>query len=139
MSFRREDFFGIDFSWFCYDGLGMIGELVTGYGPIPAQVFDDKSSYGRVLDYFSELPDTSSSELSNSTKARARRGRSDFTLFLNRSRKGLFVYDYKGHHGPYERISIPRVPLLIAQLPDDVRRELVEIPNVLSEDETIAL
>ncbi|MEJ2611955.1 MAG: hypothetical protein P8179_18255 [Candidatus Thiodiazotropha sp.] len=137
MSFRREDFFGLDFSWFCYDNLGMIGEFITGYGFIPNHIFNDETSYNHMLEYFYRLPCTSNSELSSAIKKRAKRSHGDFTIFLKKSRTGLFVYDYKGHYGPYERISIPSKPLLIEQVPDNIKKTLVKAPATFSGDETI--
>jgi hypothetical protein len=64
----REEYFGFDFSWFCYDNHGMVGEFITGYEYIPNQILDDESSYNGVLEYFHGLSDISNSELSISIK-----------------------------------------------------------------------
>jgi hypothetical protein len=59
---------------------------------------------------------------------------------MEMARRGLFAYDWKHWSGPYRRAATPSMPVLVTQLPADLREaaSIVEWPTIRF-DESMAL
>jgi hypothetical protein len=59
----------------------------------------------------------------------------DYGAWVLMSKKGLYAYDWLGHHGPYRRIAVPTVPLRTADLPQQLldAAELFVLPLSFAE------
>ena len=60
--------------------------------------------------------------------------------WLETARRGLFAYDWQHWSGPYRRAATPSMPVLVTQLPADLREaaSIVEWPTIRF-DESMAL
>lgn len=121
MSFERSSFYGTNFDWYAVDAAGHIGQLTTGFGPMPRQLFHDESKYSRVNDYFQSRPSTGSSSLSAKARELIQRKAANFDLHLAEAKRGLFIFDEQDY-GPWHYLcAVPARPVLVAELPDEIR------------------
>jgi hypothetical protein len=121
---------GLEFDWLAADRDRRVARFSSsGYGPVPASVLErvadidaavELTDYLPVIGLAIEVP----AELSG-----------DYGAWMLMSSRGLYAYDWFGHHGPYRRIAVPTVPLRTVDLParllDAV--ELVALPLSFAE------
>ena len=122
LPFQRNSFCGLEFNWYIVDRDGCIAQVSTGFGPMPAALFDDEDAYNTVWDYFEQLPQICDARLSDAGVARVESSPGgDYSTCLKEARRGLYIYDETGY-GPHYRLwAIPRTALTIDQLPEHVR------------------
>lgn len=94
MGFTRENFYGLDFEWYCIDSEGGVGFFTSGYAPIPSVIFDiAEDEYGTLSDRLCGM-------------------------------QGLYEYDEMRQGGPYQRLKIPKSPIHVNDFDKDLRRFL---------------
>ena len=65
----------------------------------------------------------------------------DYSPWMLMSEKGLYPYDWCGHHGPYRKIAVPTISLRTVDLPQELldAAELVALPFGFAETVNVAL
>lgn len=104
---------GAEFDWFAVDGRGHVGQFSTaGYGPVPAAV----------LARLTEVQDLNQLILRLAVIGDAT-GHLPGQIedWLEMANRGLFAYDWKHWDGPYRRAATPSRPIMIAELPTELR------------------
>lgn len=122
MSRREVD--GGEFDWFAVDGHGHVGHFATaGYGPVPTTVLAKLDGVRDLDARVLQLPVVG--EATGHLPGR-------IGDWLDMARRGLFAFDWKHWHGPYQRAATPSRPILIADLPTELREvvRLVTWPDV---------
>jgi len=121
---------GIEFDWLAVDDRRQVALLTSaGHGPVPLAVLLNVRLVDDARDTVERLPTIG--EAVDTTPADG-----DHTDWLRSARQGFFAYDWNLWPGPYRRHATPTVPVLLDQLPADVRRaaELVRLsPDFLGE------
>jgi hypothetical protein len=116
-----------DFEWYAIDRHGAIAFLTTaGFGVIPRCVFRSKEDYWRCRRYFQQLP-------ARCDHARHVTENGDLSSWIEMAHRGMFGYDWTDNAGqyitdePYRLIASPAVPLMIDEVPPNVRAWLEPI------------
>jgi hypothetical protein len=120
----------LEFDWLAADRDGHVARFSSsGYGPVPASVLQRVADIDAAIELTDHLPVISlaievPAELSG-----------DYGAWVLMSKKGLYAYDWLGHHGPYRRIAVPTVPLRTADLPQQLldAAELFVLPLSFAE------
>jgi hypothetical protein len=118
--------FGIDYAWLACDVNGQIARFTNaGDGPIPTAVLDAHQFADRAEMLTRALPIVGEAEMRVSLP--------DPTDYRDIARRGLYAYDWlhadqSPLRGGYEIVSRPLRPLLLDELPVDLRQlaELVQ-------------
>lgn len=140
--FTREAYYGLNFLWFGVDTHSHVAEFCSGFAPIPAGVFSEEAMYNNLLDYFETLPITGAAVLSSPSKRARRKHRSDYSLALAQSRKGLYVFadDFDDtKESSYLLSSKPEVPLSAADIPQTFRDQLISLPVSFPNSERVEM
>jgi len=138
VKFAREEFYGLDFSWYMVDKLGNIAILTTGYGPIPKVLFNNESNYNIINNYFENIEFITSSYLTSAFKVKQDNHIGNYKKFIDEAKKGLYSYDYQDYDGPYKLVALPNSPISFDLLPQRIKELLnlficneIEIPSSL--------
>ncbi len=92
-----ESLIGNEFGWLSQDGAGHLAAFCTaGWGPVPVSILLHLDEERALLDPVLEFEEWAA--------------------------PGFYVYDWKGHTGPYLRVHVPNPPLLVVDAPPEVRR-----------------
>jgi hypothetical protein len=121
MSWREVK--GNEFDWFAVDKCGYVGHFATaGYGPIPVAVLDRLNKILELYERVLQMPVVG--EATGHLPGR-------IESWLEMARRGLFAYDWKHWHGPYQRAATPSHPVRLVDLPADLREavQVVTWPN----------
>ena len=120
----RHGVVGREFDWFAVDGRGHVGHFATaGFGPIPVAVLERLDELRhldqRVLKL--EVVGDAVGHLAGRIED-----------WLEMAQRGLFAYDWKHWGGPYQRAATPARPILLADLPTELREsvQVVTWPDV---------
>jgi hypothetical protein len=134
---ESEDLEGLDLAWFALDKMGQIAHFKTaGRGPVPKNLL--KKDIDRLLQFFYEEAEKISDVLESQDwfrhariKPRDKEKKVRYlSSFLKMAQRGLYSYD-----GPYFwdapclyfRIVIPKRPLLVNDLPDEIKNIMKKI------------
>ena len=117
---------GVELDWLAVDEAGHVGLFSSGgRGPVPIAVLDHMHDVEEALQRLIALP--IQGECSESP-----RGGGNYNFWIEPARRGLFGYDFGAvPQGPFARVAVPSVPLIVTELADfDVRKAalLVRIP-----------
>ncbi|MFC8597927.1 hypothetical protein [Isoptericola sp. NPDC057191] len=115
----RDDLYGFEWDFLVRDRDGLIAVFATaGAGTIPPAVFGELALVEQAVDALDELPSRGESvDLRSQDRLSG-----NYSECFELSRRGLFTYEWHLHHGPYEQVSAPTVPLVI----EDVDRVLAK-------------
>jgi hypothetical protein len=104
---------GLEFDWLAVDRGGHVASLCTaGYGPVPVAVVFHVQTI-EAYDSIHELARVGSC---------AEAAQVDLNGdWVGTAERGIFVYDWD-HHDRYRRATVPSMPIVVAQLPNDLRQ-----------------
>jgi hypothetical protein len=120
----RREIEGGEFDWFAVDGHGRIGHFATaGYGPVPVAVLMRLEEVRDLNERIRGLPVVG--EATGHLPGRIKD-------WLEMARRGLFAYDWKHWHGPYQRAATPNRPIRLMDFPAELREvvQAVRWPDV---------
>ena len=132
----RADLWGWEWDFLAVDPVGHVAVLSSaGYGPIPAHVLEVRDAVERAVAIINSMPATRRSVHNH------HRRDGDYSDWYASSARGFYTYDWHHHHGPYELISSPAEPLIIATLPAAVRSaaSILTIPHPFAGLATLTL
>lgn len=117
-SFRRNYFYGIDFSWYAIDSTDSIAIFTSGHNPIPRQVFNNNIDYLKVDNFMGKLPIICNSSLSSKYKNSI----GNYSSSLQEGKRGLYCYEEQSNWTyKYDLVSLPSKELKLLDLPKDIR------------------
>ncbi len=120
---ERRDFFGLEFDFLAVDDDDHVAFFSSaGYGPLPVAVLDRPEREQEAVEAVEALPIVS--EIGHRPV-----GEGDFSFWLIRVERGLFVYDWERTYGPYRRLAAPVSPVSIDAM-DAIREHLGALPRV---------
>ncbi|MEU4390714.1 hypothetical protein [Kribbella sp. NPDC023855] len=125
----RSDLWGREWDFLAVDSAGHVAVLSSaGYGPIPEPVLAAREVVERADDAIAALP-----TITRAVPESPRR-EGNLSDWYSLSERGLFAYDWRIWHGPYERIASPAEPLVVDSLPDPVQAaaRLLQIPYLFA-------
>jgi hypothetical protein len=120
----------IDCAWLATDAYGRFAAMITaGEGPIPAVVLESSFDITTIEETLLTMPIVGNAMLFVDVP--------NPSSFIELSRRGLFVYDWKDVHRPrsqergtYELVASPSVAIKLNDLPADLR----ELPPMTLRD-----
>src|SRR5215203_5041574 len=144
---KRLEIFGCNnetFIWYGVDSEGNLAEFTCDRSSfVPESFFQDVSANKKLLDFFWDLPKTTTSLLPENLSPRLKKFASDkrktFWRTIDDANDGLFTFDetdgdewnktradFINYHGkpPYELLIIPKEALKINQLPKEIQKLL---------------
>ncbi|GAB3455353.1 hypothetical protein [Actinophytocola sediminis] len=108
---------GIEFDWLAVDSQQQVALFTSaGYGAVPETVLRNVSLVDRAVDAIAQLP-----AVGKATEV-CLPGDGDYSSWLTTAQRGFFTYDWTLWHGPYQRLAIPTVPIILEQLPTPIRQ-----------------
>jgi hypothetical protein len=108
MPTSRQETLGKEFDWFAIDSAGELAACSSaGWGEIPAIVLQQCTLADSPIQHIDRLIAVMPEIGSHRAEGRGPGKCWEWPLLGNR---GLYVYDWKHWHGPYERIIVPTVP-----------------------------
>lgn len=134
---RTEDVEIEDLMWFGIDESGEIAHFTSGvYGPVPRSVCRSREHLSVITDYFEDelkestigIPSKTFLDFVNLIDNNDETIRKYLAPSLRMSSKGLYSYDSFDAHpyeGKYFRVSVPRIPLKIDNLPSNISKILM--------------
>jgi len=131
-----------DFDWFGVDADGHLAHFTTaGFKRLPASVSESAEDLESVTDYFDKnAPIRGAHRVDSESVARFKEWHGEenesryLASFISMADRGLYSFDIDTYVRPgiaYCRIAIPESPLLLSDLPNEVR-EIVERTKILS-------
>jgi hypothetical protein len=109
MPTSRQETLGKEFDWFAIDSAGELAACSSaGWGEIPAIVLQQCTLADSPIQHIDRLIALMPEIGSHRAEGRGPGKCWEWPLLGNR---GLYVYDWKHWHGPYERIIVPTVPM----------------------------
>ena len=106
---------GTEFDWFAVDSDGHVGHFSSaGFGQVPKVAEANAELHDRVLELLQKAPASGKSSFERGVG----KGCEDW---LKIAQHGIFSFDWKHWNGPYARIATPASPVLLDQLPEEVR------------------
>lgn len=139
---EHEDLIGLDLDWFALDEKGQIAHFATaGRGPVPKYML--KKNIYRLHQFFHKKAEKISEVLESrdwfkyenvNTKDKEIKSRY-LSSFMEIASRDLYSFNCSGRHDApklYFRIVIPKTPLLVNDLPDDIKiiMENIALENV---------
>ena len=136
---KRWEIFSDDgngFIWFGVDEEGNLAEFASETTYVPEVFFQDVSINKKLIEYFANLPEITSSVLPENLrlelKELAKEPQGDESFWKIRANKGLYIFDepeilgFKDRNGkcPYELTLAPQMPLKLNDLPKDIQNLL---------------
>jgi len=116
------------------DSRGCVGLFSSaGYGPVPEAVIEHATELDACSDTWRDAV-----PLCGQCIDRPRRP-GLFTDWISAAERGLYGYDWKIHHGPYERLTVPSHPLHANDLPMSLRHlaTIVALPLTFATAATV--
>lgn len=139
---NEMDEFDRDWDWFAVDTDGSIGHFTSaGQQALPKSVKRDRESALRLMEYFlKEAPKSVSYTVHPEAEKRSGGWRNEFernrylNSFVNMAATGLFSHDTEmyGRDTGYFLIGVPQHPLLIHELPPEIRDLLTRTQSTCS-------
>ena len=112
---------GEEFDWFAVDARGCVGHFSTaGFGPLPSRLLE-RLDGGRRDAVWNLGARILALPVIGTATVHLRGERGDW---LAQARRGLFSYDWRHWKGPYRRAATPDLPVLLEDLPSDIRELL---------------
>jgi len=131
VEFNRHAWYGLIFRWYAVDDIGELALFESGYLPIPDRVFNDRRAYEMLDRHLRQrAPFTTARIASGFMLEHAGTGTLEyFEICKQESSKGLYFFDECDQGGwisahSYHLVTIPEQPLMIEQLPAEIRMEL---------------
>jgi len=129
---------GDSFNWFGVDSEGNLGEFICQSAYMPEAFFQDVSANKELLDFFWELPERTTTLLPENLNERLKKIVDDkkFPFWKTGANNGLFQFEetdgdewyksseYGFDRPPYELQLIPKEPLNVIQLPEEIQKLL---------------
>lgn len=117
-----------DFDWYCVDGEGCIGHFASaGFKQLPPSVARSAEDLNLLDEFFSGLPAVPDAhELDQNLRSEQRTPRY-LQSFVAMADRGLFSFDIESYLRPdicYFRVAMPKSPLRLMELPENIRSML---------------
>jgi hypothetical protein len=123
---QRNDLTGVECDWLASDRDGHVAVIASvGYGPIPQPVMDSAGA-GKDFDIaaFAEgLVPRSALTLDNPYAGNC-------SEYVALGERGVFVYDWSVHRGPYKRSVAPERPIHLSDVPSSFRQSVIVVNGV---------
>lgn len=129
--FNRRAWYGLIFRWYAVDDIGELAVFESGYLPIPDRVFNDRRAYEMLDRHLRHRPLVTSARIAPGIRLEHDSvGENEyFEMCQRESSKGLYFFDENEQGGwisarSYHLVTVPDQPLMIEQLPTEIRMEL---------------
>jgi hypothetical protein len=107
---------GVEFNWLAVDRDHHVGLFMTsGAGPSPLAALRNWALIDSATARLADLP-----AVTGFVGDKAPHG-VDYTCYDEPASRGLYCYDWRDSHGPYQLRAAPEQPLAVDALPDDLR------------------
>lgn len=126
---------GIEFDWLAVDSHRQVALFTSaGHGAVPEAVLGNVPLVDRAVDAIAQLP-----AIGKATEV-CLPDDGDYSTWLTTAQQGFFTYDWALWRGPYKRLAIPTVPIILEQLPTPIRQaaELVNFSPHFANEAAIA-
>lgn len=112
----RDEVQGYEYDWLACDQHGQVALLSTaGGGYAPQSLLTDSDAYDEAIDSILELPSRTVAKLAPEV------GEGLPNTWRKAAERGLYAFDADPNGGAYRLVAIPTEPLLLAQLPSNIR------------------
>jgi hypothetical protein len=119
---RSADIEGFEHDWLAVDAAGHVGFFSSaGSGVAPRAFLDDMAAFELAIEVLASMPKTTTATCNRELPPGC------IDTWRAMAERGLFAFDSDPLGGPYRIIATPHAPLLVTDLPFDIRRLLSRV------------